>query len=88
MADSMQAAIVSLKDILTSQRAPRLDPLEISARAMQTVQEEGGFSEDDLIDAGFVMARPEVANMYLNCATEELHKSFLHCHMKEPKKID
>lgn len=86
MADSMEAAIDRLSDTVagTSQCAPLSEAFKIEAEAIETIEEEEGFSNENVKGAALVITNnPAVANMYLHMKNKTARKSFLLHHMEK-----
>ncbi|KAF8500752.1 hypothetical protein F5888DRAFT_1675884 [Russula emetica] len=85
LANSMETAIDLLKDIVSgaSQCTPRSEALKIQAQAMEAIEKDEGFSDEDIKDAALVIAdNPSTANTYLHVKNKQARKSFL-LHMME-----
>jgi hypothetical protein len=80
IASSMESSMDSYADKITDafQRAPRSEALEVAGQAIETIEDEEGFSGDDLTDAAVVIAQSkEVANVYLHLKGKAARTSFL-----------
>jgi ATP-dependent protease HslVU (ClpYQ) peptidase subunit len=85
LANSMETAFDLLKDIVSgaSQCTPRSEALKIQAQAMEAIEKDEGFSDEDIKDAALVIAdNPSTANTYLHIKNKHARKSYL-LHMME-----
>ena len=71
----------------STQSAPRSEAFEVTARAMEAIEEDEGFSDEDLKDAVLIIGNdPMIAHMYLNHKRKTARTTYLLHHMEERRK--
>ena len=88
LGDSISFALESYGERLTkaSECAPCSEALDVAGWAIETIKEDEGFSDEDLMLTVFAVKDPldpTVANIYLHMKRRSAHKSFLLCHMEK-----
>jgi hypothetical protein len=89
MGNSMETAMELFADKLSDsmQRIPRSEAFEVTARALEAIEEDEGFSDNDLKDAALVIGNdPMVAHMYLHYKSQTARRNYLLHHMEERRK--
>ena len=89
MAGSLEVAFESLRDMVTGavQRTAQSEALELQARAMDIIEEDEGFSGDDLADAALAITNNTmVANIYVNMKNKTARRKYLLRNMEMLKK--
>ena len=85
LGDSISSALKSYWERLTkaSECAPCLEALDVAGWAIETIEEDEGLSDNDLMLAVFAVKDPAVANIYLHMKRRSTCKSFLLHHMEK-----
>ena len=89
VANSIETAIDTLTGTITnaSQHTSRSENLRVQSQAMNAIEMNEGFSNQDLRDAAIAKGNdPQVANMYLTIKNKIMRKDFLLFHMENIRK--
>ena len=89
VANSIETAIDTLTGTITnaSQHTSRSENLRVQSQAMNAIEINEGFSNQNLRDAVIAIGNdPQVANMYLTIKNEIMRKDFLLFHMENIRK--
>jgi hypothetical protein len=89
MANLMENAMETIAEKFTRamQQAPRSEALQVTAQAIEIIEMEEGFSDEDLKDAALVIGNsPEVANMYLHMKSKTACRNYLLDSMEKRRK--